>query len=200
MNHGKGHLHTFHHLVGRIFQINTPVINHGKGKLSHLVPWFSCLPFRLWTISNCIAAHADVPGAGRCHELLQSPGVFAQHGQGTPPYGCLYQVTLGHTKSMMVLILKEVMKCLKKIDDIFKMAVILQFDTVSGFILIFFADSGKKLMADVNFVVVCIHSWLVPPQKWQTAPACHREWPQGPARFPAFLSISGGFYISNVSR
>ena len=31
-------------------------------------------------------AHADVPGAGGCHELLQSPGVFAQHGQGNPPW------------------------------------------------------------------------------------------------------------------
>lgn len=109
MNHGKGHFHTFHHLGlgGWIFQINTPVMNHGKGRLSHLVRWFSCLPFRLWTISHCrqpMQMYQEPAGAmNSCNPQEYSPNtVKVTH------RGCVYQVTLGRTcKSMMVLILKD---------------------------------------------------------------------------------------------
>jgi len=141
MNHGKGHLHT----ISPFSWMDFPDKHSGNQ------PWQGeTLPFSSMIFLSALPsmdhfplpAHADVPGAGGCHELLQSPGVFAQHGQGTPPW--LPLPSHGHTKSMMVLILKDWGNEMpqEKIDELFKMAVILQYDT-DGFILIFLLIQAK---------------------------------------------------------
>lgn len=167
MNHGKGHLRIFHHLVGWIFQINTPVINPGKGKLSNLVPWFSCL--------NALPSMDHFPTAAspcRCTRSRRVPWTLAIP-RSIRPTRSRYPTVAAFTKSRWDAPSPwwswfwriEVMKCLKKIDELFKMAVILQYDTVSGFIRIFLLIQAKNWwLTSTSLWFVSIHGWL-PPQK-----------------------------------